>query len=119
MADFLLVFQNGDPNWRTNRTPEQIRAGMEAWGRWFKRLEASGNLRNPGAPLAPGGTILSRNGGGIQTDMVTSEVQQLIGGYSIIAADTLEQASELAKEAPFLANNPEGRVVVRQIEPLG
>jgi hypothetical protein len=44
-----------------------------------------------------------------------AEVRELIGGYSVIAADSLEQATDLAKGSPFLNNNPEGRVIVRPI----
>jgi|SRR5687767_9027351 len=119
MADFLLVYQGGDPKWMQNRTPEQIQASMQKWGEWFKRLEASGNLRNPGAPLAPSGVVLRNNGSGIQTDTAMAEVHELIGGYSVISADTLEQATELAKSAPFLGNNPDGRVMVREILQMG
>jgi hypothetical protein len=115
MADFLLVYQGGDPNWMEHHTPEEIQVTMQAWHEWFKRLEASGNLRNPGAPLAPGGTVLTKNGHGIQTDTVMSEVRELIGGYSVIAADSLEQATELAKGSPFLVNNPDGSLLVRPI----
>jgi hypothetical protein len=119
MTDFLLIYQGGDPKWSENRTPEQIEAVMQAWGEWFKRLEATGNLRNPGAPLAAGGATLTSNGRSIQTDTAMPEVRELIGGYSVIAADTLEQATELAKTSPFLGNNPGGRVIVRPILQMG
>jgi hypothetical protein len=92
---------------------------MQAWGQWFKQLEATGNLRNPGAPLAPGGIVLRTNGGGIVTDKAMAEVKELIGGYSILAADSLEQAAELAKGSPFLRNNPTGTVLVRPILQMG
>ena len=52
MADYLLIYQGGEPNWM-DRTPEQIQAVMEQWGNWFKRLEASGHLRNPARPWRP------------------------------------------------------------------
>jgi hypothetical protein len=115
MSDFLLIYQGGDPTWMERSTPEQIQATMQAWGNWFKRLEASGNLRNPGAALAPGGTVISNNGKGIQTDTAMAEVRELIGGYSVISADSLEQATELAKGSPFLNNNLSGRVIVRPV----
>jgi hypothetical protein len=115
MTDFLLIFQNGDPNWMANRTPEEIQLGMQAWGEWFKRLEQSGNLRNPGAALAPGGAVLTRNGQGFHTDTSMSEVKELIGGYSVIQAASLAEATELAKGAPFLKNNPNGQVLVRPV----
>ena len=50
--------------------------------------------------------MLTTNGRGIQTDTAMAEVKELIGGYSVIAADSLEQAAELAKGTPFLNNNP-------------
>ena len=79
---------------------------MQAWGEWFKRLEASGNLRNPGAALGKGGAVLTRNGQGFHTDTSMSEVKELVGGYSVIQATSLAEATELAKGSPFLQNNP-------------
>jgi hypothetical protein len=118
MADFLVIYQGGDSSWR-ERPKAEIDAAMQAWGQWFKQLEATGNLRNPGAPLAAGGVVLRTNGSRIQTDTAMAEVKELIGGYSIIAADSLEQAAELAKGAPFLRNNPTGSVLVRPILQMG
>src|SRR5262245_56722236 len=118
MTDFLLIYQGGEPSWR-ERPAAEIEAVMQAWGQWFKQLEATGNLRSPGAPLAPGGAVLRTDGRGIQTDMAMAEVKELIGGYSVIAADSLEQATELAKGAPFLRNNPTGSVLVRPILQMG
>ena len=115
MTDFLLIFQGGDPKWMERATPAEQKATMEAWNNWFKQLEQSGHLRNPGAALAPGGAVLRKNGKGIQTDSAAAEVKELIGGYSVIAAATLEEAAELAKGSPFLHNNPQGQVVVRPI----
>lgn len=118
MTDFLLIYQGGDPQWMEKSTPEQRQATMQAWGNWFKQLEASGNLRNPGAALAPGGAVLTKSTRGIQTDAAMSEVKELIGGYSVIAAESLAQATELAKGSPFLGNNPNGQVLVRPILPM-
>ena len=114
MADYLLIYKGGDPTWR-EKPAEQIEAAMQAWGLWFKQLESTGNLRSPGAPLGPEGFVLTNNGRGIQTDMAMAEVKELIGGYSVVSADSLEQAAELAKGSPFLHNNPDGSVIVRPI----
>ena len=118
MKDFLLIFQNGDQNW-AERSPEEMAKAMQAWGEWFKKLEASGNLRNPGAALAPGGAVLTKNGQGFHTDTSMSEVKELVGGYSVIQAKSLAEATELAKGSPFLHNNPNGQVVVRPIMQQG
>jgi len=114
MTDFLLIYEGGEPTW-SDRSPEEIQAVMEQWGAWFKELEASGNLRNGGSALAPGGAILSRDGSRIKTDKALPEVKELIGGFSVIAAETLDEAVELAKGTPFLENNPNGSVLVRPI----
>jgi hypothetical protein len=118
MADFLVIYQGGDPSWR-DRPAAEIQAAMQAWQQWFRQLEATGHLRNPGAPLAPEGVVLRQNGSAIHTDRAMAEVKELIGGYSIIAAESLEQAAEVAKGAPFLRNNPNGSVLVRPIQQIG
>lgn len=118
MTDFLLIFQNGDPNWM-DKSPEQIQQDMQAWGEWFKRLEASGNLRNPGAALGKGGAVLTKNGQGFHTDTAMSEVKELVGGYSVIQATSLSEATDLAKGSPFLQNNPGGQILVRPIAQPG
>ena len=114
MNEYLLIYEGGDKTWR-NRPAEEQKRVMEQWGAWFKELEQSGHLRNGGAPLAPGGGTLKMNGGTIKTDKALPEVKELIGGFSIIAADSLDQAAELAKGTPFLKNNPSGTVVIRPI----
>jgi hypothetical protein len=115
MTDFLLIFQNGDPNWAEGKSPEEIQRRFQAWGEWFKQLEQTGNLRNPGAALEKQGAVLTRNGSGFHTDTSMSEVKELIGGYSVIQAASLAEATELAKGAPFLQNHPRGRVLVKPI----
>jgi hypothetical protein len=115
MADFLLLYRGGDPKWMEHAKPEEIQATMQAWGDWFKQLEASGNLRNPGAALAAGGAVVTAHGKRLQTDSAMSEVKELIGGYSVIAAATIDEATKLAKGSPFLKNNPQGTVLVRPV----
>lgn len=115
MRDFLLLFEGGDPSWAENASPEDIKGVMDQWGAWFQELEASGNLRNPGAALAPGGAVLRTKGDAIEMDQSLPEVKELIGGFTIIAADSIEQASRLAEGGPFLKNNPTGSVTVRPV----
>lgn len=114
MADYLLIYEGGDHSWM-ERPPEEVQSVMQAWGAWFQELESSGHLRNAGAALAPGGAVLRVRDGSIVTDSALPEVKELIGGFSVIAADSLEEATELAKGSPFLANTPDGRVVVRPV----
>lgn len=114
MTEYMLLYKNGDPSW-TERTPEQIQEVMAQWTDWFKELEGGGHLRNPGAALAPGGAVIRRNGEGFATDTTLSEVKELVGGYSVIQAASLEEATRLAQGSPFLRNNPAGDIVVRPV----
>ena len=115
MTEYLLIYEGGDQSWMEKATPEDMEAVMAQWGAWFQELEASGHLRHPGNALAPGGALLTATDDGITTDQTLPEVKELIGGFSVIAASTAEEASEIAKGTPFLRNNPGGAVVVRPI----
>ena len=114
MADYLIVYQGGNQDW-SKQPPEKLRAAMEQWAAWFKELEARGVLRNPGSALAPGGAVIKTNGKGFVTDTTMAEVKELIGGFSIVQADSVEQAAKIAEGSPFLKNNPEGRILVRPV----
>jgi hypothetical protein len=114
MADYLILYEGGDGNWQ-NRPAEEVQKAMEQWGAWFKRLEADGVLRNPGAALSRGGAVVKRNGTGFVTDTNMAEVKELIGGFTVIAAPSLEQAAKIAEGSPFLGNNPQGRIRVQPV----
>ena len=113
MTDFLLLYKGGDPNFMENSTPEQMKELMGAWGAWFQELEASGNLRSPGSALVPGGAVVTANG--VATDQALAEVKELVGGYSVIAAESLEEAAEIAKGSPHLLDGTDCTVDVRPI----
>ncbi|MCB1045197.1 MAG: hypothetical protein KDC35_19805 [Acidobacteria bacterium] len=115
MNEYMFIYEGGDKNWFETATPEEIKTVMGQWGAWFQQLEASGHLRNPGAPLGPGGAIVSRNGSGIKTDTALPEVKELIGGYSIVAANSLEEAVKLAQGSPHLNDRVPATVVIRPV----
>ena len=101
MADYLLIYEGGDPKWMENASPEELQGVMEQWGAWFKELESKGVLRNPGSALAAGGATLKKSAEGFVTDTTMAEVKELIGGFSIIAADSLEAAARIAEGSPL------------------
>jgi hypothetical protein len=115
MSDFLLLYEGGDHEWMKGRSPAEIQDVMQEWGAWFKQLESSGHLRNPGAALKPGGSVLARNGKSITTDAVMSELKELVGGFSIVQAGSLSEAAKIAEGSPFLKNNPDGKIVIRPV----
>jgi hypothetical protein len=114
MSEYVLLYRNGDTSW-SERSQKEIQDVMAQWTAWFKELEAGGHLRNPGAALAPGGAVIRKNGGGFATDTSLSEVKELVGGYSVIRAKSLDEATKLAEGSPFLRNNPGGDILVRPV----
>ena len=115
MRDFMLIFEGGDPDWAETMPPEQMGAVMQEWGAWFAELEKSGNVRNPGAALEYTGVTLAVRGDDLVTDALSVELKELIGGYSVIQAETIEQATEIAKGCPHLRGGPDARIQIRPV----
>lgn len=107
MADFLYIYRGG----QRATTPDESAQTMQQWMAWFKELTATGNLKDGGQPLELEGRVV--NSRGSITDGPFAEAKDLVGGYSIIEAGNLAQASELAKGCPILLRG--GAVEVRPI----
>jgi hypothetical protein len=101
MADYLLLYEGGDPKWLETAPSEDVQAVMAQWGAWFKELESKGVLRNPGSALASGGATLQKKGDDFVTDTTMAEVKELIGGFSIIQAGSIEEAARIAEGSPL------------------
>jgi hypothetical protein len=90
MAKFVLVYTGGGG---MAMSPEEQQKVMETWTGWFGTLGDavidSGNPFGAGASIAAGGSV--QNSGASD-----------LGGYSIIAADSLTDATEKAKGCPIL-----------------
>jgi hypothetical protein len=108
MSEFLYLYRGGQRDW-TAAESEQI---MQKWMAWFKDLTASGNLKDGGQPLEPEGRVV-RDKGRTVTDGPFAEAKDVVGGYTLIEADSLARAAELAKGCPILER--EGYVEVRPV----
>ena len=89
MANFLLLFRGGS----MPEAPAEQAAVMDAWTAWFGKLGPA--LKDAGNPTSQGKTI---NPDG----SVSGSGQAAASGYSIISADSLDEAVELAKGCPVL-----------------
>ncbi len=107
MSEFLYLYRGG----QRGRTPEQSQQIMQKWLNWMKDLTASGNLKDPGQPLEGEGKVV--NGKGTVTDGPFAEAKDLVGGFTLVEADTLARAAELARGCPILEVG--GSVEVRPI----
>jgi hypothetical protein len=91
-----------------------MQAIMKQWMDWIGGIAAQNKLTSAGNPLGSAGKVVRANN--VITDGPYTEIKELIGGYSIVKADSLEEAAELAKGCPILAVG--GNVEVRDIVPM-
>lgn len=89
MSNYVLAYKGG----RMAETDEERREVMAAWGSWFDSLgEAVVDVGNPFGP--------SKSVTADQT--VADGAPSSLTGYSIVGADSLSAAAELAKGCPVL-----------------
>ncbi|HUR86183.1 MAG TPA: YciI family protein [Solirubrobacteraceae bacterium] len=91
MGNYLLAYTGGS----RPESEEEQQAAMAAWGAWFHSLGEA--VVDGGAPF---GGSASLNGDGGVSEGGTSGLT----GYSVLTADSLDAATELAKGCPLLAD---------------
>jgi hypothetical protein len=113
MKDFLFVFRN-DYLSMPRETPEESQALTQKWMDWIGTIAAQNKLADRGNRLALAGRVVRP--GDVITDGPYTEIKELIGGYTLIKAESIEEATELAKGCPILKIG--GNIEVREINPL-
>lgn len=98
---YLLLFRN--TNWCEQGLSEnEMKQAMEKVVAWFDGLAASGKLLGA-QPLFEDRVVISGRDGGIVTDGPFVEAKESVGGYALLAADSLEEAVAIAKSNPMHA----------------
>lgn len=113
MADFLYVFRGGMSGTQ-QFSPEHMQKHMEAWGTWIGELSKRGQFKG-GDPLDAGGKQVKGRKKTI-VDGPFAEAKDLVGGYLLVTAETLDDAAELARGCPIL--EVDGSVEVRPIRKM-
>ena len=113
MANFLFVYRGGDEAF-AKMTPDEIQQNMQQWGNWIRQAMQAGWMVDPGDALTPEGKVV--NAKKVVADGPFVESKECVGGYSIIKADSLSAAAELAKGCPGLLTG--GKVEVRPLAGL-
>jgi len=113
MKEFLLVFR-ADYKTMPKASPEEMQANTQKWMNWIAGIAAQGKLVDRGNRLVNTGNVLKSDG--IISDGPYTEIKESILGYSLIKADSLEEATELAKGCPILSFG--GNVEIREINAM-
>jgi hypothetical protein len=90
MANFLLLYRGGGmPD-----SDEEKKKSMEAWGEWMK--QCGDNLVDAGNPCSNAKSVTKDNVGEVSGDRVT--------GYSVIKADSIDDAVKAAQMVPLVVD---------------
>jgi hypothetical protein len=111
MNEFVFLYRGGG----AGRSPEQAQQMMQKWMAWFKELAEKGHLKDRGQPLEPAGKLVSGKRKTVN-DGPFAEAKDVVGGYTLILAKDLNQATELSKGCPIF--EVDGQVEVRPVMKL-
>jgi hypothetical protein len=96
LSDYLVLSRG---QWDEGASKEQIQGAIDSFYTWYEQLVAQGTIKR-GQRLARERKTVSRLG---VVDGPFAETKEIIGGYWIIVAASLQQAAEIAARNPCLA----------------
>jgi hypothetical protein len=109
MKDFMLLFRGAMQQFEFS--PEEMQNHMQKWFTWVDELKSK-NIYVSGEPLLPEGkTVTGKKA--VVTDGPFAESKEIIGGFFLIKAASIEEATEIAKDCPDLPLD--GIVEIREV----
>ena len=109
MKDFMFIFRGAADQY--DFSAEQMQQHMQKWFSWIDDLKTK-QIYVAGEPLTPAGKTV-KGAKALVTDGPFAESKELIGGFFLIKAGSLEEAAEIAKGCPDLPL--EGSVEIREV----
>jgi len=114
MTEFMMIFRNEYmPNFKPSA--EQMQASIKEWQDWMGGIAAQGKFSSTNRLSSVGSKVLKPNN--VITDGPYAEVKEIIGGYLVVKANSMDEAVELAEGCPILKIG--GHVEVRLVIPMG
>jgi hypothetical protein len=96
MAKFLFIYR-GASEAAARMTPEEKQLHMQKWEKWIGEGIQKGWMLDPGDGLTPQTRVVNAK---VVLDGPFVESKEIVGGFSIVGADTLDAAAKLAKGCP-------------------
>ena len=106
----MMLFRNEKNEGGQPPSAEQMQAVMKQWQTWIKGIAAKGKYRGTNRLLSEGKTLKPGNA---ITDGPYAEGKEVVGGYLIVKANSLDEAVEMAKSSPNIIYG--GNVEVRSV----
>ena len=111
MAKFLFVYRNTTQSYGS-MSPEEMQQMLQKWQNWISEGVRQGWMVEPGDGLKQEGRVI--NAKKVVSDGPFIEVKEMVGGFSIVQADTIDAAADLAKGCPIFLRG--GSVEVRPLQ---
>ena len=111
MAKFLFVYRNRSESYGS-MSPDEMQQMLQKWNAWISEGLRQGWMLDAGDGLKKEGRVV--NAQKVVTDGPFLEVKEMVGGFSIVQADTLDAAAELARGCPIFRRG--GSVEVRPLQ---
>jgi hypothetical protein len=114
MEKYMLVFHNTPiaEEVYASMSPEDMQAELAKWGAWIGGIAAQGKFISSDALDTNGKTV--KGSKKIITDEPFTEGKELVSGYMLLHAESLDEAVELSYGCPIY--DIEGTVEVRRIQ---
>ena len=110
MKEFVLLFRAPGLN-NNDVSPEELKAVEKKWMDWAGGIAAQGKLASSGQRLSQEGKVLKA--GGVITDGPFVEIRERLGGFFVVRANDIDEATTLAHGCPVLEYG--GSVEIRPI----
>jgi hypothetical protein len=111
VARFLFVYRNSNDSYNT-LSPEEMQQMLQKWNTWITEGLRQGWMLDAGDGLKREGRVV--NARKVVTDGPFIEVKEVVGGFAIVQADSVDAAAELAKGCPIFLRG--GSVEVRPLQ---
>jgi hypothetical protein len=110
MSKFMFIFRGGGIVVQPPPSPAEIGAHLAKWTAWVDGLAKAGHTESHPPPLENGGKTVRWSSKTV-TDGPYAEAKDLVSGFLMISATSLDAAVELARGCPIYEYN--GSVEVR------
>jgi len=94
--EFVFLFRQPAINY----SPEKEKEVNKKWNDWIGGIAAQGKIAAYGKHLKPEGSVLKA--GGVVTDGPFVEIREILGGFIIVKADTMDDAITIAHGCPAI-----------------
>jgi len=113
MSKFMFIYRAESSDQAPS--PEEMQEIMGRWMSWIEVGMKQGWMSDAGDALTPAGVVVRNSD--VVTDGPFAESKELVNGYSVVEADSLQAAAALAKDCPIYSAG--GCVEIRELALVG